>query len=143
MPSDHKTIFIFFSKLIPTHTCGDLFLFQTHRLIAYYDQVRIFYRILAFDTEATWGKTSVKSFVIRTFKGTWLLDKIPSPHSHKIGGIYVHSPSSEPPYLGEKRYTPHYVTVVSKSWNIILVSHNIPRTEICWILPSVRRENFT
>ena len=32
----------------------------------------------------------------------------------------------------------HYVTV--KSWNIILVSHNIPRAEICWILPSVRRE---
>ena len=33
-----------------------------------------------------------------------------------------------------------YVMVVFKSWNIILVSHHIPRTEICWILPSVRRE---
>ena len=27
----------------------------------------------------------------------------------------------------------HYVTVVFKSWNIILVSHHIPRTEICQI----------
>ena len=34
----------------------------------------------------------------------------------------------------------HYVTVVFKSWNIILVSPHIPRTAICWILPSVRRE---
>ena len=34
----------------------------------------------------------------------------------------------------------HYVTVVFTSWNIILVSHNITRTEICRILPSVRRE---
>ena len=34
----------------------------------------------------------------------------------------------------------HYVTVVFKSWNIILVSHHIPRTEIRPILPSVRRE---
>ena len=36
--------------------------------------------------------------------------------------------------------TSHYVTVVFKSWNILLVSHNIPRTKICRILPSVRRE---
>ena len=33
-----------------------------------------------------------------------------------------------------------YITVVFKSWNIILVSHHIHRTEICQILPSVRRE---
>ena len=34
----------------------------------------------------------------------------------------------------------HYFTVVFKSWNIILVSPHIHRTEICRILPSVRRE---
>ena len=34
----------------------------------------------------------------------------------------------------------HYVTVVFKSVNIILVSPHIHRTEICQILPSVRRE---
>ena len=34
----------------------------------------------------------------------------------------------------------HYVTVVVKSWNIILVSPHIRRTEICRILPSFRRE---
>ena len=34
----------------------------------------------------------------------------------------------------------HYVTFVFKSWNIILVSHHIPRTDICRILHSVRRE---
>ena len=34
----------------------------------------------------------------------------------------------------------HYITDVFKSWNIILVSHHIHRTEICRILPSVRRE---
>ena len=33
----------------------------------------------------------------------------------------------------------HYVTVVFNSRNIILVSPHIHRTEICWILPSVRR----
>ena len=33
----------------------------------------------------------------------------------------------------------HYIAFI-KSWNIILVSHHIPRTEICRILPSVRRE---
>ena len=32
------------------------------------------------------------------------------------------------------------LTSAFKSWNIILVSHHIPRAEICWILPSVRRE---
>ena len=31
-------------------------------------------------------------------------------------------------------------TAAFKTWNIILVSHNIPRTEICWIFPLVRRE---
>ena len=36
-------------------------------------------------------------------------------------------------------WSSHYVTLF-KSWNIILVSQHIPRTEICWILPSVRRE---
>ena len=34
----------------------------------------------------------------------------------------------------------HYVTVVFKSWNIILVSHHIRRTEVCRILPSDSRE---
>ena len=32
-----------------------------------------------------------------------------------------------------------YITV-SVSWHIILVSHNNPRTELCRILPSVRKK---
>ena len=49
-----------------------------------------------------------------------------------------HTLSSKSTWL--LRYKIHYVTDVFKSWNIILVSHNIPRTEICRILPSVRGE---
>ena len=44
------------------------------------------------------------------------------------------------PQIYNSLKTAHYVPVVFKSCNIILVSHHIPRTEICRILPSVRTE---
>ena len=57
--------------------------------------------------------------------------------------LSAHGPTKPSSYYCSKNYfvwVTHNVTVVFKSWNIILVSHHIHRTEICRILPSVRRE---